>query len=108
MMMPATEADLAKLHTPLIYLTGGPTDIAYAGAEGDFKAINGLPIFDASTDKGHGGTWFQLDGGFMAKPVVAWLDWQLKGDTAASKQFLGADCGLCTDPRWTVKKKNLP
>jgi uncharacterized membrane-anchored protein len=36
-----------------------------------------------------------------------WLDWQLKGDRKAARQFTGAACGLCKDSRWTVQKKNL-
>lgn len=107
MMMPAKESDLEKLHTPLLYLDGGPTDIAYQNAEDDFKAINKLPLFNGATREGHGGTWFDLDGGFMGQAVVAWLDWQLKGSMAAAREFVGVDCGLCKDPRWTVKKKNI-
>ena len=30
-----------------------------------------------------------------------------KGDAKAGKVFVGADCGLCGDPAWTVHSKNL-
>ncbi len=105
--LPASEADLQKLHTPVVYLIGGPTDIAYKNAELDFAAIERVPLFNANFPVGHGGTWREPRGGEMARPAIAWLDWQLKGDRRAGAMFVGADCGLCRDSRWTVKKKNL-
>jgi hypothetical protein len=39
--------------------------------------------------------------------VVAWLDWQVKGDQAASRLFMGADCGLCKRPEWHVQGKGF-
>jgi hypothetical protein len=106
--LPATEADLARLHTPILYLVGGPRDIAYAGAEGDYAAIDRLAIFNANLDVGHGGTWLQTAGGRMGAVAIAWLDWRLNNDNDAGKTFTGARCGLCGDPKWTVKKKNMP
>lgn len=37
------------------------------------------------------------DGGRFRGLLTAWLDYQLRGDTAAAAQFVGADCGACTD-----------
>ena len=31
----------------------------------------------------------------------------LKGDAAAGKQFTGAHCGYCADPRFTIERKRL-
>jgi hypothetical protein len=39
--------------------------------------------------------------------VVAWLDWQLRGDARAARTFTGRDCGLCRDQAWSVQKKRL-
>jgi hypothetical protein len=105
--LPASEADLPGLHTPTAYLIGGPKDQAYRGAEGDFADIKTVPLFNANIDKGHGGTWREPGGGEMGRVAIAWLDWRLKGDAAAGKLFSGADCGLCKDPAWTVKRKNM-
>ena len=33
---------------------------------------------------------------------VAWLDWQLKGDARAKAMFVGSECGLCREGKWTV------
>lgn len=105
--LPAGEADLAKLHAPMLYVAGGPTDQAHRGAEGDFAAIATLPVVFAELPVGHGGTWMQPGGGEMGAVVIDWLKWRLKGDAAAAKRFTGAACGLCADSRWTVKRKNL-
>ena len=40
--------------------------------------------------------------------TTRWLDWQLKADADASRDFAGKDCLLCTDTRWTVLQKQLP
>lgn len=41
-------------------------------------------------------------GGFRA-PLTAWFRWHLMGDTTARGEFVGADCGLCTDQVWTYE-----
>jgi hypothetical protein len=40
-----------------------------------------------------------------AAAVVAWLEWQLRGDANAAKMFVGNDCGLCRDPAWKFEAK---
>lgn len=99
--------DLNKLHGPLAYFNGGSKDIATPNAEADFQAIKSLPVFFASCDVGHGGTYGQPNGGVYGVVGVAWLKWQLKGDPEAAKLFLGDPPGLAADKKWTVKAKNL-
>jgi hypothetical protein len=105
--MDLTKEALKGLHTPLIYILGGPTDIAYANGEDDFKRIEHVPVMVASLDVGHGGTFMRPNGGAAAGVAVSWLDWQLKGDKRAAKRFIGPECGLCKDPAWTVQRKNM-
>ena len=70
--------------------------------------INHVPVFLGNVLKvGHGGTYWEPNGGKAAVAVVAWLDWQLRKDQQAAKLFVGKDCGLCTDPAWTVEKKKI-
>jgi hypothetical protein len=38
--------------------------------------------------------------------ATAWFRWQLMSDTTQRRVFLGDDCTLCTDPNWTVQRKN--
>jgi len=99
--------DLNKLKVPLAYVIGGPKDIAAKNAEDDYAAIKELPVFLASSDVGHGGTFGQKHGGSFGPVGVAWLKWQLKGDKDAAKLFLGDPPGLAAEKAWSVKAKNL-
>ena len=102
-----TREGLNKLHAPLAYFIGGSKDIAAKNAEDDFQAIKDLPVFLASRDVGHGGTYGEPHGGAFGAAGVAWLKWQLKGDAEAAKMFLGDPPGLAADTKWSVKAKNL-
>jgi hypothetical protein len=105
--MVETKDRIKDLHTPTLYVLGGSTDIAYANGMDDYKQINHVPVAVASIDKGHGGTYWEPNGGAAAEVVVNWLDWQLRGSAAASRRFVGSDCGLCTDPAWTYLRKGI-
>ena len=99
---------LTRLHAPIAYFTGGPTDIAYANAVDDWGRLPaGLPAFMGHLDVGHYGTFGEPNGGEYGRVGVQWLKWQLKGDQNARRQFVGADCGLCVSPDWDVEQKNL-
>ena len=84
-----------------LYLLGGETDIAYANGMDDVRRIRHVPAYVGNLiGAGHGGSYWQPNGGKAAAAVVAWLDWQLRGDRHAAKHFVGKDCGLCRDPAW--------
>jgi hypothetical protein len=99
---------LKKLHSPILYLLGGPSDNAYPNGNDDFSRIEKIAVFMANIDVGHGGTYMQPHGGEFAPVVVAWFKWQLKGDKEAGKMFTGNPCGLAQDKNWKVEKKNIP
>ena len=103
----ANAASLTRLHAPVAYFIGGPSDVAYPNAEADFARIANVPVFKANLNVGHGGTYRQPGGGWFGEVAVAWLDYQLKGNAEAAKWFVGADCRLCTDPVWAVEKKGM-
>ena len=98
---------LKTLHAPIAYFIGGPGDVAYANAVDDFSRIDRVPAMIANLDVGHGGTYRQANGGKFAVVGTAWLDWRLKGDRTAAARFAGPKCGLCTNPEWTVQKKQM-
>lgn len=102
------KGDLAKLHAPVLYLTGGPSDIAHRNALDDAAKLDHVPVFLGALPVGHGGTFSEPDGGEWARLTVRWLDWQLKSDAEAGRDFSGPQCRLCTDDRWTVIQKQLP
>ncbi len=91
---------MQTLHTPVIYIQGGPTDIAYANGMDDFKRVAHVPIAMANLPVGHGGTFLEPNGGAAASVAVSWLNWQLRGDADSARRFVGEDCGLCQDTRW--------
>ncbi len=104
--MPMPEkSDLEKIHTPVMYLLGGPTDIAYVNGMDDFSRINHVPAVAVNYPVGHGGTYGQPHGGEFSIPAVAWLKWQLKGDKEASKMFVGENCGISQREGWTIESK---
>lgn len=101
------KAMLAKLHTPVLYILGGPTDVAYPNGMDDFDKINHVPVAVADLAVGHGGTFRDTNGGRAATVAVAWLDWQLSANRKASRMFKGKNCGLCTDPDWKFTRKKI-
>lgn len=99
---------LDKLHSPIFYVTGDKTDIAYENGLDDFKRITKVPAIHTFKDGvGHGGTYSQPNGGEFAKVAVAMLRWQLKGEKDESKMFVGANCGLCQQAGWHVETKGI-
>ncbi|MEO8017383.1 MAG: CocE/NonD family hydrolase [Pseudomonadota bacterium] len=102
------KSKLAALHGSMLYLVGGPQDIAFANTTDDVARIDHLPVFLGSLPVGHGGTfWTEPNGGAWAAVAARWLDWQLKADADASWDFAGPACRLCTNPRWSVTQKKL-
>lgn len=102
------KSTVKTFHTPVLYILGGPTDVAYVNGMEDFKLIDHVPVAVANLPVGHGGTYSEPNGGAAAQVAVAWLNWQLRGDAQAATRFVGEKCGLCTDSRWTFERKNFP
>jgi len=101
-----TKDDLSKLHTPVLYIVGGPEDIAEPNALDDFKRIQ-QPVFVADQPgAGHIGL-FMEPRGEDTKIELDWLKWQFDGDRIAAHTFAGTDCTLCTDFRWVVYRKRI-
>jgi hypothetical protein len=111
-LMSANDALYDKIHTPFKIMNGGSSDIAYDNGLRDYDEISsrGKPItYFSKTSLGHGGDLGQARGAFNLVNL-AWLNWQLKGDMAATgRGYLdGASCTICTDSGWTHKSANLP
>jgi hypothetical protein len=105
--MDLTKDALAHVHTPVIYILGGPPDIAYPNGMDDFARIDHVPVAVANLPVGHGGTFQEANGGVAASVAVSWLDWQLRGDATAGRRFVGDDCGLCRDSSWSLQRKSF-
>ena len=104
MPMPPKEK-LKEIHTPIIYILGGETDIAYGNGMDDFHRISHVPACAVNYPVGHGGTYREPHGGEFTVVALAWLDWQLKGDKQAEKMFKGKKPGLLKRKDWTIEKK---
>ncbi|MBQ8069833.1 MAG: hypothetical protein IJ202_03180 [Bacteroidales bacterium] len=106
-MQGCTQEQLKNLHTPMFYLIGGPSDVAYENAAKDFRRIENVPVVMANTIDGHEGTYYEKSGGLYAIAVRGWLDWQLKGDISQSAQFLSDKVFQLLYPEWEVVRKNF-
>lgn len=99
--------DLAKLHTPVLYILGGPQDIAEPNGLDDFQHIQHVPVFVADhPGAGHAGLFLEPNGE-ATKVELDWLNWQLHKDQVAARTFVGPDCILCRDFRWVVHRKRI-
>jgi hypothetical protein len=105
------EKIFAGLHSPVIIVTGGESDIAYANGKRDFETMPAkVPVFyGVYPSIGHGGTYSQDNGGAFGVAAVAWLKWHLMNDTGATGRgyFAGDGCKLCGDPQWQVASRGL-
>ncbi len=106
MPMPQKEK-LNDIHTPIIYILGGKTDIAYENGMDDFQRISHVPACAANFPVGHGGTYREPHGGEFTVVALAWLNWQLKGDKEAAKMFVGKNCLLAKRKDWTIEKNKM-
>jgi hypothetical protein len=103
------KSTLQNVRVPIAYFVG-KTDMANPNAADDFTRINAVPVLFGALDipgDAHGGTFRETNGGKFGVAAVAWLKWRFKGDQNAAKMFKGADCGVCKDPEWEVRKKKI-
>jgi len=102
---------IGGIHSSVIIVTGGESDIAYANGKSDYEVMPPrVPIFyGVHPSVGHGGTYNLDNGGPFGQVAVAWLKWQLQGDNSAKGKgyFVGDKCTLCTDSAWQVQSRSL-
>ena len=106
-MTSVKKEDLDKLHTPVLYLLGGPEDIAESNGLDDFDRVRKVPIFlGDQPGAGHGGL-ISVPNAEGTKIELDWLAWQLNHDPIAARTFTGPHCELCRDFRWQVHRKAI-
>lgn len=94
---------LDAIRVPTLYILGGPADVAYINGMKDYQRLwpdRGVVLQNYTR---HAGTFAEPNGGMTARVVVAWLDWQLRGDPEAAKWYLGGNCRLCDYPGWLIE-----
>ena len=105
-MADASKESLPNVHGPILYVVGGPEDVAYQNAQKDYERIHHVPVALANHPaSGHGGTYYDKYGGDYGRLVVDWLDWQFKGKKENASIFLKGD--LKNYKGWDVKAKNF-
>jgi hypothetical protein len=112
--MAGAEQDFYDLiHTPVLFVMGGTSDVAYDGGLEGYEAIAKLDVpvlWFSNKNLGHGGDLSSSHGGDFTKLNLAWLNWWLKGDeTATGKAMLvGSTCTFCGDSAWDVTSEHVP
>jgi hypothetical protein len=95
----------AGVHGPVIYFDGENDAPLTAASISAFNAMGAVPGAYAELAGANHLVALGGAGGFRAG-TTAWALWQLKGDTAARAQFVGANCGLCTNRAWSKYQAN--
>jgi dienelactone hydrolase len=104
----ATTDTLAEVHGPILFINGHEIDFLMATSRDNFDRTNHVPAFYGSRhDAGHTATVYHKGGGEFANVASNWLKYHFKGNAAAGKMFVGADCDLCTNPNWETDSKGL-
>lgn len=88
----ASPETLNSLHCPIIYMTGGPDDVAYWNAQTDFGRVKKPVVWADLSNAGHyGSTYWEKYGGEYGRIAVKWMDWHLKGYRQNARIFLKPD-----------------
>lgn len=99
---------LKDLKGSVLLVDGRERDFMQLRARATFDALGHVPVFYGSRHAGgHLMSFYHAGGGEMANVAASWLRWQLKGDREAARLFVGAQCGLCTNPLWDAAAKRL-
>ncbi|MDQ7808642.1 hypothetical protein Q5425_33330 [Amycolatopsis sp. A133] len=107
--------NLQKLHTPVLFADGGPDDVAYPNSGANYDLVTVPAVRATNPAAGHTGFVYgqraELPDPSVREEAVrvltAWFDFTLNGNRTARGYFLGAGCGLCATPGWTVTSKNF-
>lgn len=103
--------DLHFLSGPVLFLAGGPTDVAYNNSAQNFALVSTVPAaFASQVSAGHSGFFgsaprtVQLQ---AVQAVVEWLDGTLNGNTDSLSFLVGADPELGQLDGWTVESSGF-
>lgn len=101
-----SRAELAKLHSPALFMAGGPSDIAYDNTRANYDLVTVPAVLAVHPQAGHVGfiTGNQMTDGMTT--VVQFLDMVLNGDQTA-RAYIMDPSGLASRYPWTVSRKNF-
>ncbi|MCE6998698.1 cellulose binding domain-containing protein [Saccharothrix sp. S26] len=99
-------SEVGKLHTPALFLDGGPSDIAYANNQATYDLATVPAVLARQPEAGHGGF---IGGSQMADGMtvlVHFLDMVLNANPTARAYVLDPS-GLAAKAPWSVQRKNF-
>jgi hypothetical protein len=108
-IMPAVRDAAAptQQHGPMLLLSAGiDTFVSPERQQAVFAASTVPTTWLTRKEAGH--LTAMGDAGPYRAAVTAWFLYQLENDAKAGALFKGEACAYCTDPAWTVQKKNSP
>jgi predicted alpha/beta-hydrolase family hydrolase len=99
-------SELAKLHTPALFMDGGPSDVAYSNNQANYDLAGVPSVLARHPQAGHVGfiTGSQLTDGMTT--VVQFLDMVLNGNPTA-RAYILSPSGLAAKPPWVTAAKNF-
>ncbi|MET0341523.1 MAG: hypothetical protein ABW252_11030 [Polyangiales bacterium] len=102
------EGWIKGMHAPAAFLCGDRDTNGLPRVRRDFDgAPPTVPVyFGLLAGVGHTDEFTKPNGGRWGRVVVAWLRWQLAGDTTFAKSFQGTSCEFCKGD-WTAKKRGI-
>ncbi|CAG8975830.1 hypothetical protein HYALB_00009410 [Hymenoscyphus albidus] len=107
LLVPQNVQLFERFHAPVAYFLGGPTDMAFKNGERDYaKLPSRIPAVKLNLPVGHMGTFGRAQGGKFGKAAIAFLEWQMKGDTIAANQFTAPSTSPLTAEGWDIVSKH--
>ncbi|MEJ2858940.1 MULTISPECIES: cellulose binding domain-containing protein [unclassified Saccharothrix] len=99
-------SEVTKLHSPALFMDGGPTDIAYSNNQATYDLATVPAILARHPQAGHTGfiTGPQMTDGMTT--LVHFLDMALNNNQTA-RTYLMSPSGLAAKYPWTVTRKNF-
>lgn len=97
-----------RQHGPMLLLSGASDSVADPARHQQpiFDKAN-VPVFWSTLVAAGHSTPSTGTSGPYRPATTAWFLWRLAGDENAGAMFRGADCGYCTTPAWTIRKKSM-
>ena len=101
---------IPNLYGPIIFIDGGPTDVAQPNSVANYNLVTKVPaVLAEQATAGHGGFYGPpLSVELQAiQVVVSWLDGILNHNDESLDFLVGSNPGLAQDSGWTVQSKNF-
>jgi predicted alpha/beta-hydrolase family hydrolase len=105
--------ELAQITAPILFVDGGPTDVAYQNTIDNYALVTSPTIRVSNADAGHTGLWHNTRNNVADATITLeadvvltqYLDFVLNGNAAAGAYFLGESPGITAVTPWTVESK---